>query len=339
MKKIFFIVSFIIIAAITIFAIKETERKNNDYVLLIDGSAVTRKEYLFLLYEEKIRFEKEGSDIIWEVRFDGIPASEIAKQNALDTARLVKLSSFEAKKNQLNITFDDEEDFNNFRDNLFKDLPAEIYEKIGLTEEEKNIIARDNFLYFKIFNKITESRTFEQSELNDYVAEYIDENKELFQDVYASYIIFENPTESNDTEKHEKELSAVAEEAKNNVPFDDLIKKYSYTYEEGSNQNGISAFQKVHLDRFPSEVILACAKLEKNEVSDLIKTDKGYYILKIDEILERDLNYSEIEQIENQYIINERKNFFNKQFETWKERAETTVNYELLETISIDYFD
>lgn len=75
------------------------------YVAVIDGEKITKAEYVFFLYSEKRVMEQNKSqeeiDALWNSKIDGVDATEVVKQNALENAKKYKIQYFKAKEQGL----------------------------------------------------------------------------------------------------------------------------------------------------------------------------------------------------------------------------------------------
>ena len=54
-------------------------------------------EFLLYLYEQENIFEDIGGIDIWDTNFDGIPARDVAKNNAVNSIIVLKTSVYQAK--------------------------------------------------------------------------------------------------------------------------------------------------------------------------------------------------------------------------------------------------
>ena len=68
------------------------------YVVSIDGSQVSVNEYMIYLRETVKSFEAIGGEDIWETDFDGRNAFDVARENAMNSLVMVKLSVAQAVK-------------------------------------------------------------------------------------------------------------------------------------------------------------------------------------------------------------------------------------------------
>lgn len=72
------------------------------YVAIINGEKITEAEYRFFLYSEKRVMEanksQEEIDALWNSKIDGVDATEVVKQNALENAKKYKIQYFKAQE-------------------------------------------------------------------------------------------------------------------------------------------------------------------------------------------------------------------------------------------------
>lgn len=84
------------------------------HVAIINGEKITKAEYLFYFYNEKRAMESEKGqeeiDALWNSKIDGVDATEVLKQNALENAKKYKVQLFKAEEQGL---FLNDDDYNN----------------------------------------------------------------------------------------------------------------------------------------------------------------------------------------------------------------------------------
>jgi len=119
------------------------------------------------------------------------------------------------------------------------------------------------------------------------VESYYEENKDMYQQewqVRARHILFKLEAEATEEEEEEvrKRALSVLEKARAGEDFADLAKEYSEgpSSEQGGDLGYFSSGQMVK----PFED--AAFGMEKGEISDLVKTQHGYHIIKVEDIKE-----------------------------------------------------
>jgi len=106
------------------------------------------------------------------------------------------------------------------------------------------------------------------------IVEYFEENKEKFvvgDQLDISHIVLSSEEEANE----------VSKKIKSGVSFDELVESY---IAKGDTMSGyLGRFVKGQLIETIDSVIF---EMEKGQISDPVKTDLGYHILRVDEIIE-----------------------------------------------------
>ena len=79
----------------------------SDSLMTIDGKDVSKDEYLVYLNEAVRNFEEIGGPDIWDTDFDGKSAFDTAKESALSSLKMVKLTIMRSERND--VSLNDEE--------------------------------------------------------------------------------------------------------------------------------------------------------------------------------------------------------------------------------------
>lgn len=131
-----------------------------DYIATLNGEAIPLNEYKVYLREQIIIFEHIGGTDIWKADFDGIPATEVAKQNALDSIVLVKVTNKQALSLNVQLTDEDKQDAL---------INAEtLYESLSIEEREHTdfntvlTIMEESILKEKVSTELTQNYNLEE---------------------------------------------------------------------------------------------------------------------------------------------------------------------------------
>jgi len=174
-----------------------------------------------------------------------------------------------------------------------------------------------------------------QTELTDEELEkYYEANKDMFQDqeqVEASHILIKvnNPKDEEESKAAHDKVVEIAEKVKNGEDFSELAKQHSQCPSSAKGGN---------LGLFPRGTMVpefenAAFDLRVGEVSEPVKTDFGYHIIKVNaKQAARKKPYEEVKDEVNKRLLQEkRKQAINQYTETLKENAKITVNEKALE--------
>lgn len=199
--------------------------------------------------------------------------SEVVYQQAIADGITVKAEDNDSRTTELKEALKENPKFK-------KDL-----EDNGVTEEElENFIAKDNVInaYRDAFD---EKQTVSDAEIQAYYEKHREEFKEEMVD--ASHILFATVDRNLNAVSDDKkaEIKTKAEEVQKKAvageDFAELAKKYSDDKKTGEKGGSLGYFTKDAKDAlFTREVF----KLKKGDVSELITTNNGYEIVKINDI-------------------------------------------------------
>ena len=173
-----------------------------------------------------------------------------------------------------------------------------------------------------------------QTELTDEELEnYYEANKDMFQDqeqIEASHILVKvnNPKDEAEAKAAKAEIDEIAEKIKNGEDFAELAKQHSQCPSSAKGGN---------LGYFPRGSMVpefenAAFDLRVGEVSEPVKTDFGYHIIKLNaKKAARKKPYEEVkDEAGNKLLREKRKQAIDQYTGKLKENAKITVNEEAL---------
>lgn len=256
---------------------KGTVAKVNDTKITADDLKVA-ETILSTVNEYKIGKSAEDMSKEEQKELESIAAtflvdSEVVYQQAIADGITVKAEDNDSRTTELKEALKENPKFK-------KDL-----EDNGVTEEElENFIAKDNVInaYRDAFD---EKQTVSDAEIQAYYEKHREEFKEEMVD--ASHILFATVDRNLNAVSDDKkaEIKTKAEEVQKKAvageDFAELAKKYSDDKKTGEKGGSLGYFTKDAKDAlFTREVF----KLKKGDVSELITTNNGYEIVKINDI-------------------------------------------------------
>ena len=144
----------------------------------------------------------------------------------------------------------------------------------------------------------------EDQEIDDYYEDYQDKFKQEKQ-VKARHILFSVPSNAtaDQEEKVKEKALSVLEKARGGQDFSQLAKEYSEDTSTKDEGGDLGYFSKGQMIESFEE---AAFKMEKGQISDLVKTTYGYHIIKVEDIKEESIkDLAEVrDQISDKLISN-----------------------------------
>lgn len=315
-----------------------------DYVAIIGGEKVSVPEFKMYLYDAKIYYESVGGEDIWDTDFEGKTAEEAAKEMALNSIAHVKISAQQAKK--MNVSLNEEEKAIALVDaaKFLKNLDEDTLKYSNINEQQMTKIMEEKALYNKVYNETTKDFELSEKDFESTYQHYVNSNKNVLLDfdikydiqyIYLSTYTSEdgNLKVLSDEKKAEvlEKANYVLNKAKSGEDFTELVKQYSNDA-KSVEENGREIISK---GRYRTELENATMLLKENEVSDLITLDSGYYIIKLNDIIQPD-EQSIKEEYRQKYIASKKEQIFEQEYESWESSSgKIEKNIEIWDGIQI----
>lgn len=330
-------------------------------VVTIGEETITSAEVMIYLLQAKEEFEKVGGPEVWEIPKEdftgGKTPEQVAKERALDN--LIKDKILVKKATSLNIKINDEtiEETKKVAATYYEKIPQKLVEKYKINKQlvEKSFL--DFRLATEVANSITSSYTPSDTEISeamllnqDYSMLKGHEAQEILTYVVLKRIIV-NTTEIDANNEHIPLSEEAQKEALDKIneahrfaikgnDFNTLIEFYS---EEDLEANNNGEF-RISLALLNDELKAVIENLEIEEISDVVKTEYGYQILKLiaieiptnDEIESYKKEFVNWENtIRNTAEKNLRQQAFNEIYEEWKKEVTIETDDELWNGMSL----
>ena len=321
MKKTFFKILLLALAASLVLTGCNTS--NEDIVAVVNGTKITKSDFEKTALKVGKEYEMIFGLEFWTSEVEG----EKTFKEEFDNEILNVMISQEIVNQQAekeNITVTDEEVANEMSSYMQMIENVDEYNKFmeenGIDEEFLKNHFRQTLIFDKYRNKIMSETEITENDLRDYYNTHIDEYKK--EEIKASHILITTlndmgePLSEEETAKKESEAQDILARIKQGEDFEALAKEYSDDKASASNGGDLGYFAKgVMVPEFEE----AAFKLEKGQVSDVVKSSFGYHIIKVDDKREEITSYED----EKENILGAiRYEIYNEKMEELKKASE-----------------
>ncbi len=288
------------------------DAEKKQVVAEIEDKKITKQDFNYYLSIEKLNWKVQGQ----EFPTDELQLKQIKAQifeALIENETIVYLAK------QEEITVDEESAANQveeMRDIIIEDIGGQeeyegFLEDNNITTEEFDAFLNDYFLRNQYVQGLYEKITKDISVSEEEVKEYYEENKRFFDPstAKAKHIL---------ANKENKELAEeIAKKAKDGEDFDKLIEEYGER-EEISEAADLGEFGKAQMVTEFSDATFA---LEKGQTSDVVETEFGFHVIKLEEKNEEPIQeFDEVkEQLTQQLEQNAQQEEFTNYFQEKKD--------------------
>lgn len=320
----------------------------NQVIATIGNEEVLVREFKIYLNQIVSQFEYMYGPSVWEQQLeDGKTVEGYAKENAVNTMEIVNILYQIAKKDGITLSEEQLKDMDEKVTQAISNYPSAV--KDGVTHDVMKAQLIKEMTSQLAYNKIIEAITVDETALQaklEQNTEYMDIQKNGYayyaEKVRARHILFSTVDENGQILSDDKkaEVLVLAEEVLEKVKagedFETLVKEYSE--DPGSKDNGGEyTFSRGQMVK-PFEE--AAFSLKPGQTSDLVLSDYGYHIIKVEQLLPP--YDQDIETVKNRekMIVDNIKNQlkdedFKQQLEVWRQDYKVVINEEILKTIKV----
>ena len=281
------------------------------YVVSIDGSQVSVNEYMIYLRETVKSFEAIGGEDIWETDFDGRNAFDVARENAMNSLVMVKLSVAQAEKSGLELSDSEKSE---------AQKEAEDYIAEYNDSSDKDVIERvmeEKLLYEKLKEQILSEYSVSESEFESYYEKNYDYYKQSLADINYSKIY----SQSYDTAEEIRRRAAEGE------GFSALISEYQSEMNVQNGEASVNLNEVLHDD---------ISNISAGSLSSVQKDGNGYAVYRVNSI-----TYMSDDEIRktahDEFERATKERVFNDMVSSWRNGVSININTDELNKITEIY--
>lgn len=296
---------------------RAAKAKSETLVLTVDDTKVYLNEMMYHVMLAEMQGElyasvlQNGEDY-WDMDDgNGATMAEVAKDMAMDNAVKYQLFYDLAMQKGYEMTDEEKEISKSQAENIMLNISAEVLQKLELSEEQLLIILDKIAIATRYYNDFVKTLdvdeevirdTFDPADYQQYDIEYI----------YA-------------TKKELAELEELKEEVKNATEFDQLSDKTSLKIGNLSFLSGKDTFgEETNLEE---EIV----SMNPGEVSDIIETVKGYYIIRLKDNTSKD----SYETAVSDAVEQAKEEAFESAYEKLKKEHQITINNKIWKKVKM----
>lgn len=302
-------------------------------VFRIEDMSCTLPEAMVYLVNTKNRYESVYGREIWNVSLDGVTLEENIKETVLAQLAQQKTMNLLARQNGVALSEEEEARVMQAAETYFQSLSEEEKSALQITVKDVDELYREYALARKVYQYIIKDIN---PEISDDEARTI-----TVQYIYFRTCILDGTGKKIEYSEEEKqEILRKAEEVRfqlknEEADFEELILKYS------DSEEGTCSFGKGEKDQAFED---AAFNLETDEISDIVETPEGYYLIKCISTFNR----TETDANKVKIVEKRREEVFGQEYEDFVAALTRNLNEDLWQSVSLagtenittsDFFD
>lgn len=302
-------------------------------VFRIEDMSCTLPEAMVYLINTKNRYESVYGREIWNVSLDGVTLEENIKETVLAQLAQQKTMNLLARQNGVVLSEEEEARVMQAAETYFQSLSEEEKSALQITVKDVEELYREYALARKVYQYIIKDIN---PEISDDEARTI-----TVQYIYFRTCILDGTGKKIEYSEEEKqEILRKAEEVRfqlknEEADFEELILKYS------DSEEGTCSFGKGEKDQAFED---AAFNLETDEISDIVETPDGYYLIKCISTFNR----TETDANKVKIVEKRREEVFGQEYEDFVAALTRNLNEDLWQSVSLagtenittsDFFD
>ena len=302
-------------------------------VFRIEDMSCTLSEAMVYLINTKNRYESVYGREIWNVSLDGVTLEENIKETVLAQLAQQKTMNLLARQNGVALSEEEEARVMQAAETYFQSLSEEEKSALQITVKDVEELYREYALARKVYQYIIKDIN---PEISDDEARTI-----TVQYIYFRTCVLDGTGKKIEYSEEEKqEILRKAEEVRfqlknEEADFEELILKYS------DSEEGTCSFGKGEKDQAFED---AAFNLETDEISDIVETPDGYYLIKCISTFNR----TETDANKVKIVEKRREEVFGQEYEDFVAALTRNLNEDLWQSVSLagtenittsDFFD
>ena len=266
-----------------------------------------------------------SADNIWDTSDDsGETYGEQAVDSSLKAVELMYLLKEKAADYNVEITDDEETAIADAASQFMSDNSEETIKELGVTEDQ--------------VKTLLELRTIQQKTHDSIVAEgnITVSDDEANQSSFTYVSISPSGDDITDDEKAEKKEQAqeILDKMKEDPTADmsEVAKEVDDSYSAVQGNFTVKESDDEDSSAYPEEVLTVLRGLTEGEVaSDIIETDTGYYVVRLDKVLDEDATASKRESLKS----SKEEDYYTETTDGWLDDADVKEVKKVLKTLKI----
>lgn len=302
-------------------------------VFRIEDMSCTLPEAMVYLVNTKNRYESVYGREIWNVSLDGVTLEENIKETVLAQLAQQKTMNLLARQNGVALSEEEEARAMQAAETYFQSLSEEEKSTLQITVKDVEELYREYALARKVYQYIIKDIN---PEISDDEARTI-----TVQYIYFRTCVLDGTGKKIEYSEEEKqEILRKAEEVRfqlknEEADFEELILKYS------DSEEGTCSFGKGEKDQAFED---AAFNLETDEISDIVETPDGYYLIKCISTFNR----TETDANKVKIVEKRREEVFGQEYEDFVAALTRNLNEDLWQSVFLagtenittsDFFD
>ena len=290
-------------------------------VFRIEDMSCTLPEAMVYLINTKNRYESVYGREIWNVSLDGVTLEENIKETVLAQLAQQKTMNLLARQHGVALSEEEEARVMQAAETYFQSLSEEEKSALQITVKDVEELYREYALARKVYQYIIKDIN---PEISDDEARTI-----TVQYIYFRTCVLDGTGKKIEYSGEEKqEILRKAEEVRfqlknEEADFEELILKYS------DSEEGTCSFGKGEKDQAFED---AAFNLETDEISDIVETPDGYYLIKCISTFNR----TETDANKVKIVEKRREEVFGQEYEDFVAALTRNLNEDLWQSVSLD---